>query len=898
MSNLDPLAYLGIDPRRYAQVLVMHRAPLGSDVVKSTTLWVNDLTNQSWISTSCTGGVQTWTLASPGASDVDTLTGDAGGAISPAGGNITLAGGTNIGSTGAVNTITFNLDPAITLATSVTSPIYTSAAGMAVNAPAGNNITFRMGDAAGANNIRFNDSAAAQQALLNSDGAFSAVNIDGIIGGITPAAGSFTTAVATTSVTSPIHTAAGGAVVHLTAAAGQDIHVPMGDNAGANAVSFQDVGNVEVARLNSDGGLTAVIGTFNGLLTGNASATINTAGAALALGTDNAAGAVNIGTGNVIRAVGIANAGGVAHTVSVGSATAGAITVDTAAGFSIDGANTSNITVTSAGLDLNLQGVGCAVNMTSTEAQNDAIVIEASAANGGVQIRAGTGGILIGQEADTSGIMIGNMAPTVSRNITLGSGTVITAAVTDTINIGPDGATTNANSLKVVNINTGGVAIGEVNTNIATGAVTSGTHHVGISTGARAAGTMAVDMLTGTGTKTMNVGNADALTTVNIDAITLINDSINAGTSINTGTSTGAVTIGNALAGAISIDSVNTVEINSAGAAIGIGNDANAFAVNVGTGAAARPITIGNGTTTTAVVVNTGTTASSFCANATDHTTTVGSVTGASSTVLRSGTAGLTLTGTIQEATMKYGTRSGDSITFTNSPIGQSAVNTGVAPLGTTGYINLLGFQEGIMMEEFILGAGGQTIILPRMEAAGSGLLVSLDVTDDEGVEYSFGAQRLASRHAYTIGTSPAFFFECRYRVTTAHAALPYSIGFRKVQAYQAITAMAAYTDFAMIGLNQGTAADVAIIDTQLNTGGIISTNTTNGWADGATHTVGVYVSAAGVVTFTFDGAAPVATQAFTFDNGDVVVPFIRIEHGGLNNASEVALISMKVGPQ
>ena len=37
-------------------------------------------------------GDAVWSLASPGASEVDTLTGDSGGAISPAAGNITIAG--------------------------------------------------------------------------------------------------------------------------------------------------------------------------------------------------------------------------------------------------------------------------------------------------------------------------------------------------------------------------------------------------------------------------------------------------------------------------------------------------------------------------------------------------------------------------------------------------------------------------------------------------------------------------------------------------------------------------------------------------------------------------------------------------------------------------------------
>jgi len=60
------------------------------------------------------------------AGTVVTLTGDAGGAISPNGaGDITLAGGTNIGTTGAGNTITFNLEATIGVAlggTGLTAP--------------------------------------------------------------------------------------------------------------------------------------------------------------------------------------------------------------------------------------------------------------------------------------------------------------------------------------------------------------------------------------------------------------------------------------------------------------------------------------------------------------------------------------------------------------------------------------------------------------------------------------------------------------------------------------------------------------------------------------------------------------------------------------------------------
>ena len=56
-----------------------------------------------------------------GGGTISTLTGDAGGAISPVLGNIILAGGSNIGTIGAGNTITINLDNTISVTGNITS---------------------------------------------------------------------------------------------------------------------------------------------------------------------------------------------------------------------------------------------------------------------------------------------------------------------------------------------------------------------------------------------------------------------------------------------------------------------------------------------------------------------------------------------------------------------------------------------------------------------------------------------------------------------------------------------------------------------------------------------------------------------------------------------------------
>ena len=268
-------------------------------------------------------------------------------------------------------------------------------------------------------------------------------------------------------------------------------------------------------------GTDAVAKTITvGNVTGATAVNVNSGTGACAWTTTNGAfslitgtGAINLGADAVAKVLTIGNVTG-ATSLIVRSGTVGTAVTSTGP-VAIVSVGASSWTNTGGGVDLTIDGVDGAVNITSAQTENDAILINASAANGGVQIRAGTGGILIGNEADTTAITLGLIAPTATRTITIGGGTVVTAAVTDTVSIGPDGATTNANSIKTVNVNTGGVTTGQVLTNIATGAVTSGTHTTSIASGNRAAGTMALNLMTGTGTKTVTVGNADGLTTAN-----------------------------------------------------------------------------------------------------------------------------------------------------------------------------------------------------------------------------------------------------------------------------------------------------------------------------------------------------------------------------------------------
>lgn len=104
------------------------------------------------------------------AGGVVTLTGDSGGAISPtAGGDIGIAGGINITTAGSGNTITINLDDAISLATSVTSPLYTVASG---------DLVLNMADDAGTDAVSFTNDSDAEVAYVDSLGAASFTELD------------------------------------------------------------------------------------------------------------------------------------------------------------------------------------------------------------------------------------------------------------------------------------------------------------------------------------------------------------------------------------------------------------------------------------------------------------------------------------------------------------------------------------------------------------------------------------------------------------------------------------------------------------------------------------------------------------------------------------------------
>lgn len=190
----------------------------------------------------------------------------------------------------------------------------------------------------------------------------------------------------------------------------------------------------------------------------------------------------------------------------------------------------------------------------------------------------------------------------------------------------------------------------------------------------------------------------------------------------------------------------------------------------------------------------------------------------------------------------------------------------GGAPTGTAGDENLL-MWPGMTLEYHVLGT--QTDVAPEMSTTGLDI-GSMDATDNDGAEYCPG---VSSKHdqRYVVGTDPAFYFEAKFSIADVSGTDDCAVGFRKVEAYQA--AIDDYDEMACLNVISG---DIKI-ETILNGGATTTTDTTDNWADAETKTLRVEVSAAGVVTYKIDGSAPTTTAAYTFDDAEVVVPFIYL---------------------
>jgi len=767
------------------------------------------------------------TITATGATAVQYTADDANIAVPDGAGNVNILGGVNVGTTAAIaNTITINVDAAPTFAGYVDCQLGLLADGADINlisaTNAGQDIYIHAdGGIAETIDIHADQgtgiNALASVYIHSDDGGITldsgiasadaiVINASNVVGGIymTSGSGDFvvdTGGSASIAAADASNFTVTGASLDLTLASVGGSVVVTADEAVATAI--------QLTASAGAGGVTVAAGT-GGFIVGatNGPITMESGTGAIDIGADAAAHIVTLGNQNTTSQTIIHSGTGDINLNSMD-----AITLDATGAFSIDSATTSNVTVTGASEDLQLYSVGGAVLIDGSEAIATAISLDASDAAGGVTIAAGTGGLLFGNQADCTTIDLGDFAPTAGRIITIGGGTVITAAVTDLIDIAPDGATTNANSIKQVNVNTGVVAVGESLTYIATGAVTSGTHTVGIQTGNVTAGTVVTNVSTGTGTKTVNAGNADGLTTVNIDAITLINNDINVNTSINTGTSTGVVAIGNAAAGAMSVDTAAGISLDAATAsnftvtgaadltlqstlggvdiisglaaadAIVLNASDAAGGIDLDCGSAGFIATIANGPLT----VTTGTGQVDISADATANTVniatgagiktlTMGSDNTTSITTIDCGTAGMSLgttanahTTTVGSATgaasvvcqsgtgaAEFGANATDHTTTLGSVTGTSATTLqgGTGALNVTSTSGTMTLNAGVGTINVSNDASAATLNIGTGAAAKAVTLGSVDTTSSVLIQSGSGDVSVTSTDDITLGAT------------------------------------------------------------------------------------------------------------------------------------------------
>jgi len=189
---------------------------------------------------------------------------------------------------------------------------------------------------------------------------------------------------------------------------------------------------------------------------------------------------------------------------------------------------------------------------------------------------------------------------------------------------------------------------------------------------------------------------------------------------------------------------------------------------------------------------------------------------------------------------------------------------------------------------------------------AGLNLQGDAATADNTGLEIVFGGTQFGGYGACTIGTH-AMTFDATFNSVDWSDQDAVTIGFRKAQEFDTshggILAAASgdpgYTDFCAFGVQS---ADDVQIATALNDGSRTYTDSTDATAASANHRFKISVTSGGVVTYQHIGAAvmdagtlaaPSSTAAFTFDDGDTVVPYLIIQ--SVNQNSAIHLKSIKI---
>jgi len=107
-NGKDLGAYQGVNPTERPKTIRARRAPGANDRrFKVGTPWVDEANNAAYMLTSVVAGAANWEILGSPTAAVSTISGDTGGALSPTDGDIILAGGAGVETSGAGSTLTF-----------------------------------------------------------------------------------------------------------------------------------------------------------------------------------------------------------------------------------------------------------------------------------------------------------------------------------------------------------------------------------------------------------------------------------------------------------------------------------------------------------------------------------------------------------------------------------------------------------------------------------------------------------------------------------------------------------------------------------------------------------------------------------------------------------------------
>jgi hypothetical protein len=294
---------------------------------------------------------------------------------------------------------------------------------------------------------------------------------------------------------------------------------------------------------------------------------------------------------------------------------------------------------------------------------------------------------------NTPAIAIGTNNETVAINSsdwdisTTGAMTGIGAITMDGLLTGTAGATLSG---AAINLNVDSNFAVNVGTGTTTSTVTIG-----------GAGAQSIDIGNGAAAKTVALGSSNSTSTTTLlsgSGGVLVNASNNQPTSINSGTSTGTVTIGNATGPAV-VTEVGTITLNHDAAAMttGIGTGTTTGTVTIG-GAGAQTVSVGNG--------------------AAAKTVNVGSSNTTSTTTILSGSGGILLnkdnnqpteigTGTTT-GTVTVGGAGAQTVTIAN---GAAAKTLNLGSTNTTSTTNVYAGSGAINLLAAVAGDGSDTMV-------------------------------------------------------------------------------------------------------------------------------------------------------------------------------------------